>query len=312
MTEQPSPDRFQSGSAADTSESRPRPLSWSQYSDAATSDWYQLLSREPEESEVQEFLELHPAMIPGGSGDVGPGGHHGSDMGAVFRRPTLTGEGRSFEPDFMWVTRSSALITPILIEIEKPTKRWFGKSGRPTHAFTEAHDQLNDWRAWFALDSNRELFRKRFMILGDLYLNRPLEPQFVLIYGRQSEFEYGVGGHTNPDELRRKRDLQRAKDETFMTFDSVRPRFDHSDSLTLSMRSTGPELFAFSPVFGTGPSVADGAHMLGDPTEALARSVMMTDERKAYLAGRWAFWQAEGERQRQDSQHMYTRSLGRE
>ena len=44
------------------------------------------------------------------------------------------------------MTRSSGLITPILIEIEKPSKRWFKENGRPTAEFRDAHDQLNDWR----------------------------------------------------------------------------------------------------------------------------------------------------------------------
>jgi hypothetical protein len=69
-------------------------------------------------------------------GDVGPGGHHGSDMGGVFREPDLTGRGSS--RIFTWVTRSSGLITPILIEIEKPSKRWFRSDGRPSGDFKDA------------------------------------------------------------------------------------------------------------------------------------------------------------------------------
>ena len=133
----------------------------------AMAEWYSLLSGDPEEDKVQHFLELHPSMIPGGSGDVGPGGHHRSEMGAVFRRPKLIGEGRTFEPDFMWITRSSALITPILVEIEKPSKRWFRRDGRPASDFTAAHDQLNDWRAWFGRDTNQKMFRDVFLFLGE-------------------------------------------------------------------------------------------------------------------------------------------------
>lgn len=169
----------------DANPDRPLALAWQSYSDNVRSDWFSLLAREPEEDEVQEFLELHPAMVPGGSGDVGPGGHHGSDLGVVFRQPRLKGAGRDFGPDFMWVTRSSSLITPILIEIEKPGKKWFRKDGRPTQHFTEAHDQLRDWRNWFATDGNPPIFRDQFLFLGDRHRNRALEPQFVLIYGRQ-------------------------------------------------------------------------------------------------------------------------------
>ena len=193
----------------DTYPARPRALACEQYSDRALSDWYALLSQEPEEDEVQRFLELHPSMIPGGSGDVGPGGHHGSDMGAVFRRPNLVGGGRTFQPDFMWVTRSTSQITPILVEIEKPSKRWFRRDGRPTSEFTHAHDQLNDWRSWFARDGNKALFREKFLLLSEKHEDRLLESQYVLICGRESEFGIG-GGHTNPNGLRYKRDHETA------------------------------------------------------------------------------------------------------
>ncbi|MDX2403450.1 DUF4263 domain-containing protein [Streptomyces microflavus] len=270
--------------------------------------WYTLLSEAPEEDAIQTFLELHPSMIPGGSGDVGPGGHHGSDMGAVFRRPKLEGAGRSFEPDFMWITRSSGLVTPILIEIEKPSKRWFKQNGRPTSEFTEARDQLNDWRSWFAREGNPALFREKFLFLGDRYLDRPLEPQYVLVYGRESEFKVG-GGHGNPNALRYKRDQQRGSNETFMTFDALRPRYDHSRSMTLTMTSQGPELFAFSPVYGTSAFVGEGALLLGDPDGALARTTMMNEARRTYLSKRWRYWQDHA-RQATDPNTRYVRSIG--
>ncbi|MFD1086252.1 Shedu anti-phage system protein SduA domain-containing protein [Micromonospora andamanensis] len=252
------------------------------------SQWYDLLGTDPEESAVQEFLELHPAMVPGGSGDVGPGGHHGSEMSAVFRRPMLVGNGPSFEPDFMWVTRSSALITPILVEIERPGKRWFQQNGRPTAQFRDAHDQLNDWRSWFARDGNRAIFRENFLF-EDSFSDRPIEPQFVLVYGRALEFEAG-GGHTNPRAIRHKRESQRAESETFLTFDSLRPRYDHGRSITLTMTTNGPRLFCFSPCYGTRTDTGPTSVLLGDPTEALARSVMMSSARKDYIAHRWAYW----------------------
>lgn len=93
-----------------------------------------------------------------------------------------------FRADLMWVTRSSGLVTPILIEMEKPNKRWFQHNGRPTAEFRDAHDQLNDWRAWFSHDENSALFRRQYLLF-DRFDDRPLLPQFVLIYRRRSEFE---------------------------------------------------------------------------------------------------------------------------
>lgn len=295
---------------SDSDPLRPRPLEWHVYADAAMSDWYQLLGNDPEESEVQRFLELHPAMIPGGSGDIGPGGHHGAEMSAVFRRPMLEGAGRSFEPDFMWVTRSTGLVTPILIEIEKPSKRWFQANGRPTADFRDAHDQLNDWRSWFARDENAALFRKTFLFHGSC-AGHPLEPQFVLIYGRRFEFEYGWG-HASPEALRQKRDTQRAANETFMSFDALRPRFDHGRSVTVSMTANGPRPFAFSPAYVTGTDSGHDAITLGDPTAALQRSVMMSEDRRRYLAKRWKHWQDIELDRRQDPGRLQWRQTGLE
>ena len=218
-------------------------------------------------------------------------------MQAVFSKPRLRGVGPSFEPDFLWVTRSSGLITPILVEIEEPSKRWFRKDGRPTAHFTEAHDQLTDWAAWFRREGNSFAFRKQFLF-EDQHLHRPLEPQFLLIYGRQYEFEHG-GGHANPGGLQEKRDLQRKPNEAFRTFDSLRPRFDHRNSITLKMTAQGPKPYAFSPVFSTDSATGSDAVLLGDPGEALARSAMMSRERKRYIAERWEHWRtAELERRR--------------
>jgi hypothetical protein len=295
----------------DDDPNRPLPLDWQAYNDQVMAEWYALLTRKPEENVVQDFLERHPAMVPGGSGDVGPGGHHGSDMGAMFKQPTLQGAGRTFIPDFMWVTRSSSLITPILVEIEKPDKRWFTSTGRPTAQFTEAHDQLAQWRDWFRQDGNTAIFRQRFQLLGDRYPERQLTPQFVLVYGRQSEFERG-GGHSDADALNRKRDSIRQPDEKFYTFDSLRPRFDHSQSITVTMTAQGPEPFAFSPVFGTGPSISDGTLLFEDISEAVDRSVMMTEDRRGYLRQRWSHWQESQRTKLANPSRVFIRTLGRE
>jgi len=209
----------------------------------------------------------------------------------------------------MWVTRSTSLITPVLIEIEKPSKRWFQENGRPTADFRDAHDQLNDWRAWFGRDENTALFRRRFLF-GDQYVNRQIRPQYLLIYGRRSEFERG-GGHQHPGPLRNKRDTQQRADESFMTFDSIRPRFEHRSSVTVSMTAQGPCPFAFSPVYGTGTHTIDHAPILGNPADALERTVMMSDARKAYLAGRWEYWSGIS-RKHSDGHRIGLRAVGLE
>jgi hypothetical protein len=151
--------------------------------------------------------------------------------------------------------------------------------------------------------------REKFLFLGDKYEDRPLEPQYLLIYGRESEFGFG-GGHANPGGLRYKRDQQRGADESFMTFDSLRPRFGHSNSMTLTMTARGPEIHAFSPVYGTTTFVGAGALLLGDPDDALSRSVMISEERRVYLANRWSYWQQHERQENADPGRVYIRQTG--
>lgn len=293
----------------DLDPARPLPMDLEEYRRRVLGDWTRLLETDPDERSVHEFLELHPSMVPGGSGDVGPGGHHGSTHSALFSEPELSGAGRRFSPDFMWVTRSTSLVTPILIEIERPSKRWFRQDGRPTAEFTQAHDQLNDWRSWFARDANKVLFRDRFMF-GKRYDDRPLEPQYLLIFGRANEFEPS-GGHSDPQALRHKRDQQRAADESLMTFDSLVPKADQAESMTVRMTATGAEAIAFSPLYGTDTRAAQLLADMRNVGAALDRTVMMTDERREYLKGRFQHWSNEG-RQSQDRDVHYLHRLGTE
>lgn len=58
--------------------------------------------------------------------------------------------------------------------------------------------------------------------------------------------------------------------------------------------------------------MGDGALILGDPSAALARSVMMSDERRAYLAKRWAYWQKVELDRRADPHAIWGYGAGRE
>ncbi len=95
----------------------------------------------------------------------------------------------------MWVTRSTSLITPICIEIERPGKHWFNLDGTPTATLTQALDQLTDWKVWFSEPENQLIFRRTYMLDG--FTDRPIQPQYVLIYGRRDEFDT-TRRHSNP------------------------------------------------------------------------------------------------------------------
>ncbi|MFG1637449.1 Shedu anti-phage system protein SduA domain-containing protein [Pseudonocardia alni] len=276
---------------ADHDPDRPQPPSWQEYVDWLTPRWDALLASDPAEPAVQSFLEQHPCLIPGAHGDVGPGGHHGPVLGGVFAEPPLQGLDKHRRPDFMWITRSTSLITPICIEIERPGKHWFTSGGVPTAQLTQALDQLTDWKVWFSESENQAIFRKQY-IAGE-HEDRQLLPQYVLIFGRQREFDRSYGRHERPDRLRKKRDFMRRENEFFMTFDSLRPDAQDSDLLTLRMSSNGPRVLAVPPTFTTGPSTQDDAKQLKSIEDALSRTPLITDARRAHIRKRWEHWRNE-------------------
>lgn len=273
----------------DLATDRPRAMSWIDYETWLSREWKGLLASDPEERAVHRFLEDHPVLLPGGLGDIGPGGHHGPELGGVFSEPPLHGLARNRRPDFMWVTRSTSLITPVCIEIEKPSKRWFTKDGRPTSELTQALDQLTDWKVWFSEPENQSIFRKTY--LRGQYDDRQLLPQYVLIYGRAEEFD-SFEYHTRPDRLRKKRDYMRRPDESFMTFDSLEPKQERAELTTLAMTSDGPQLLAIPPTLTTGPFTGYVATELRSPHAAVARNTLLSDQRKGHVVERWLHWQS--------------------
>jgi hypothetical protein len=251
--------------------------------------WQELLASNPPERKVQDFLEAHPVLLPGAIGDIGPGGHHGPEVDGVFREPPLKGLAKIRRPDFMWVTHSTSLITPICIEIERPNKRWFTGTGLPTAELTQAMDQLIDWKVWFSEPENQSIFRKTYV--QEEWGDRQLLPQYLLIFGRAREFAV-TGGHRRPDRLRKKRDFMLRENEYFMTFDSLRPRRELEDFVTLSMTADGPELWAVPPSFSTGPPTVDLARWVrNDVRNAFNKTGMWSDARKAHVIERWLHWQ---------------------
>lgn len=289
----------------DLEEGRPLPMEWSTYVAKVSVEWEALLNSDPVESAVQSFLELHPSMIPGGCGDIGPGGHHGPQFGGVFREPPLQGLGKKRLPDFMWVTRSTTMITPICIEIEKPGKKWFTSSGQPNADLTQAKSQITDWKLWFSQPENQSIFRKTY--LNEEFSNRDLVPQYLLIYGRASEFDLASGVHKQPDVLRQKRDMSKPADEHYMTFDSLRPKFDLKDMLTISMTSSGPEPWAISPAADFGPYVMSHSVVMRNLAAAAQRTAYWTEERRSYAIQRWDHWRTQAE----ESEGVHIRSLRR-
>lgn len=247
-------------------------------------EWRNLLDGEADEAAVQDFLERHPALLPGGAGDIGPGGHHGPLFGCVFRQPPLKGLDSDRVPDFMWVTRSTVDITPICIEIERPSKRWFTQDGHQTAEFTQAQNQLAQWASWFEHPENQLLFRRVYA--KDRFPNRLLRPQFVLIYGRQSEFEDSAHVLSSPARLQARTKLARSN-EYLRTFDSLYWEEKLATTVTVTLRPNDEFRVDWIPAWFDGLLDAQAAAFLGPADHALDRNSDIDPQNRERIVEIW-------------------------
>jgi len=204
--------------------------------------WRALLDSPDSRNEglVHAFLEHHPSLLPGPWSVDGESGHAAFPM-AVISRPKLPGLSHR-EPDFLWFSSDSATLYPILIEIETPHKSWFYGDRAEIHSdLTHAHGQLAEWRAWFNRGHNRIAFLEQYE-LPPYLAQLQLEPRYVLIYGRRSNY-------TGSRRRREKRAELAREGERLMSFDRLTPAKHSVLFACVRKRQDGYQAIAVPPSF---------------------------------------------------------------
>jgi hypothetical protein len=251
----------------------PAPLPWESYEAGVCADLKRMLDSGSGEKEMQRFLECHPPLVPGAFPEFSG---HGAWPFALITQPDLKGFGHRI-PDFMWITRHSGAVQPVLIEIEDPRKPWLAdrKNPRPSYELTQALNQFRQWSEW--LHANEDVFFRSFGVPSD-WRSRRFRPRYVLIYGRKSE---------DPVEVPRLRQYlgEQMKDTLLLTFDHLAPIRDHENYLCVEGDGLGsyraiaaPATARFTPNHPESWRVVSGRL---DVVEAIPD---ITDERKAFLA----------------------------
>lgn len=253
----------------------PQPMDWNTYYDEIMKAWVALLNSEGiPESKFQQFLEENPSFLPHGLG-----GHHSPLYGAIFSKPLLAGY-QSKIPDFMWIEKDSEKITAVLIEIETPYKKWFTKHDVQTAAFSQAHNQLQDWKVWFSKPENVINFKKQYRIIDSDLNVRNFQQKYVLIYGRRGK-----------DSMNAKRAMLKATDEELMTYDRLHPAKDLDNVVTLKVNAKGEfNLLAIPPTLLLGPHLADDFAVFLNRDNAINSNQLISVERKKFLIKRLAYW----------------------
>ena len=180
-------------------------------SDNVGDRWAALLDRQPSESDVQDFLERHPALLPG-LWDL----HNGPLHDVVVTKLPL---GPDFQTDFAFITRHSMALQFTFVELEAPSKRTFNKDGSFSQEFNHARQQVADWVLW--TERNMDVLMDMFAPMFETYdvAEDRRDVRAYLVYGRREEVE--------ADRQRRERwqSIQLSSDRRIavMTYDRLRP-----------------------------------------------------------------------------------------
>jgi hypothetical protein len=260
----------------------PPPMNWDEYERIISAKWQALLKSEDSKAErnVQEFLEQHPCMIPGPFGLIGTSGHSPWPA-AMISHPILPGLSARI-PDFMWIARTSDRVSPILIEIESPHKRWFTSAGMPRSELTQARDQITEWMIWFDKPQNVIQFREIYSVDRDL---GSLRPFFLLIYGRRAEANRSTALHA-------KRASMARPNELLMTYDRLMPQRGACQYLCVKINARGYRAITIPPTLRLGPNCADELALIRDKSEAADRSPYLSEGRRKFLTERFPYWDA--------------------
>ncbi len=143
--------------------------------------WEELLSQNPSEATVQDFLEHHPTLLHG-LWDL----HNGPLHDIVVTKLPL---GSDYKTDFAFITRTSMALRFTFVELEAPPKRVFNKDDSFTQEFHQAHQQVVDWVRWASDHMNVlvDMFAPMFETYNATEDRKDVRG--YLVYGRRQEVE---------------------------------------------------------------------------------------------------------------------------
>jgi len=257
-------------------------MAWDDYAEIIDAEWQALLlNANAVEKDFQEFFERHPCCIPQ-MYPVFKRGAHGPYPAAIIAQPVLPGFSRKV-PDFLYITRDSATVYAVLIEIEHPSKPWATVGGQSSAEFTQATNQIADWKSWFSDPLNIVQFRELYRIPSDWIHSRTFEQRYFLIYGRRSD-------PSLTEAFNKKRKHLERENECHMTYDRIQPQRDLSQYLCAKLDSSGYRAISIPPTLQLCPNFADYWKLIRDKEQAVLSNRYLSKIRKNFLATRWPYW----------------------
>lgn len=265
----------------------PKPVDENYYYREETNRYHLMLEQELPENDYQTFFEQNPAFMPGSREVIGAASSHWPIANALISQPTISDDDRIRRPDFMWIAKNSLCLCPVLIEIEKPSKKEFRSDSDVSRAqFNQALMQIKQWKAILNSQKGKQDFYERFGI-EEKWRQLKFTPQYVLVYGRRNEFE----GNEWLTKIRAEEEMS---DVRVMSFDRLdTPDRNAFDCITCKVKDGHFKVINIPPTFVYRPatiSAIGGYGMFDDFILSIRKMRYVSNERKQFLSERLNYW----------------------
>lgn len=258
----------------------PREIEWDKYCQKVEEEYCKILEASNSEDVLQKFFEENPSLIPGALELIGQSGHC-PYMGALITQPEI-GCNIKRKPDFMWMAQDGLTFCPVFIEIEKPSKQMFTKNKTPSAEFTQAINQIDEWKVIFNKPENILNFYEKYNI--PLSMRKKIfEPQYLLVYGRREEY-------IDDEHLTRLRKKKENENVVIMSFDRLRPISDYKQFVTCKLVDGKYHVVNISPTFRYRHVCAKDLYNWIGFNDAIDSMKYTSDERKKFLKERYDYW----------------------
>jgi Shedu protein SduA, C-terminal len=259
------------------------PVSWRDYAHVMDTEWQRLRSdAAAKEIDYQRFFETHPSFLAATQRVFDGADGHGPFPSALVSQPVLPAYSWKV-PDFLWIMRNSAKVCAVLVEIEDPHKGWATQKGQPTAEFTQALDQIAEWKTWFADPLNSAKFQQLYRIPGEWQRSRIFQQRYVLVYGTRRD-------PSLTEAVSRKRAQRERADEIHMTFDRLTPDRMLRDCSCARVDENGYRAISVSPSLRLGPMGAENRALIREKEEAVRLNPYLPEQRKQFLISRLPYW----------------------
>ena len=144
-------------------------------------EYFELLEKTLPESAYQLFLEKNTNFVPREFEQ-----NHGIHFSLVFKKLPLFDD---YVTDFCYLTKSSVKWYCVLIELEKPSSKFFTNNNDFHRDFLRGINQIDRWKAWMNNEANKRAWLDKLAPIRTPLHDNPCEIKYVLVHGRRKEYE---------------------------------------------------------------------------------------------------------------------------